>query len=67
MSDWHIKEGDRVQVGWANDQCLLRGTVRHIPAATGDSWIIQADDGTPHYVQQFEDIFRIDAAGKEKA
>lgn len=57
--------GDYVQVGWANDACVLRGTIDYIPYAAGDSWIIIADDGTPHYVQQFECMWRIERARKE--
>ena len=58
---WLIVEGDRVQVGWANDQCVLRGVVRHIAMSDGDSWIIEADDGTPYYIQRFEALFRLEA------
>ena len=62
--DWIIETGDTVQVGWANDQCVLRGVVRYRPQATGDSWIIQLEDGTPYYIQQFETMFRLKRAGE---
>ena len=48
--------GDRVAVGWADDKCLLSGTLVYMPVATGDSWIIRDDEGRPWYFQQFEFI-----------
>ena len=59
MNDWQISIGDRVQVRWANDQCVVRGFVRYIPMAACDSWIIQTEDGTTYYIQQFEAMWRL--------
>ena len=31
----------------------IAGVIKHQPAATGDSWVIERDDGTVFYVQTF--------------
>jgi hypothetical protein len=56
---WRLKVGDRVVVTWAHDACLVRGILRYMPQASGDSWIIELEDGAPFYVQQFETISRV--------
>ena len=54
MSEYRqIKAGDRVVVNFNNVQLTLcHGTVRSVPCATGDSWIIEADDGNVHYISE---------------
>lgn len=53
MSDW-IKEGDQVKVFFSTHPPIA-GVVKHIPLATGDSWVIKtlSDDGLV-YIQQFD-------------
>lgn len=49
-----IKEGDSVCVSFGNPNIrYFYGIVRHVPVATGDSWIIECDYGnreTLHYI-----------------
>jgi len=49
------REGDRVRVCWAGEE-TLEGTVRHVPCATGDAWIVVHDDGYISHIQQYECI-----------
>jgi len=49
------REGDRVRVCWAGEE-TLEGTVRHVPCATGDAWIVMHDDGDIYHIQQYECI-----------
>lgn len=50
-----IDIGDRVQV---ETLCFdhFDGIVKHMPAATGDSWTILLDNGTVKQVQNFSTI-----------
>jgi hypothetical protein len=51
--------GKRCEVWFANQEpgaLPTKGVIRHTPSAEGDSWIIECDDGTLHYVQHFEEI-----------
>lgn len=53
--DYHIQEGDIVTVNFNNSQYTLckNAEVRHIPCATGDSWIfIDCDTGCTYYVSE---------------
>ncbi len=47
-----INIGDRVVVTWGHSDCCeymaLRGTVTHVPSATGDLWGIDGEDGNSH-------------------
>ena len=48
-----IRVGDKVAVNFNSAQfTLCHGTVCSIPCATGDSWIIEADDGDVHYISE---------------
>lgn len=58
MSSWHLKEGDQVQVSWANNVCAVTGTLRYIPAAPGECWIVETAEGISYYIQQFEAMWR---------
>ena len=49
-----IKEGDKVRVYFENVE-WIDGTVRYMPQATGDSWIIVSADKI-HYVNMFARI-----------
>jgi len=53
-----IAVGDLVQVTLGRGS-IVRGTVLGIPAATGDCWKIQEQDGTLIYIQQFRTLARI--------
>ena len=56
-----INEGDRVTVNFYSTKfTLCEGTVRNIPCATGDSWIIETDDGKIHYISEGCTITKID-------
>ena len=57
--DWQIIPGDRVVVYYSAGIPLLEGVVKYVPGATGDSWIIQTDNGNTHYVQIFAQMTRI--------
>ena len=56
MSYDAIKEGDEVTVYMMGDfQGTIKGTVKHIPQATGECWVIDAKYDV-HYVQTFSEI-----------
>ena len=44
---------------WGGDE-VLRGTVKYMPCATGDNWIIWTDEGTIYHVQSYEAIIVLD-------
>jgi len=51
--DYLIKAGDKVTVRFnANQFTLCKGTVKYVPCSTGDSWIIEADNGKVHYISE---------------
>jgi hypothetical protein len=54
MKDVGARDGDEVRVYWDPSNCMIRGVVHHVPMATGDSWVIVADDGTIYHVQAFD-------------
>jgi hypothetical protein len=49
-----IKVGDEVVINFHNAQYTLcqRGIVKHLPVATGDSWIIEDEYGFTHYISE---------------
>jgi hypothetical protein len=51
-----VEVGDRVRFCWG-EEAYVEGVLEHIPAATGDSWIIIKDDGTPLYINHFDVMF----------
>ena len=51
-----IDIGDKVNV-YCGGTCF-QGKVNYMPAATGDSWIIEEENGNVHYVQTFEQIIK---------
>jgi len=54
-----VEVGDRVRFCWG-EEGFVEGLLDHIPVvATGDSWIIIKDDGTPMYINQFDVMFPI--------
>ena len=59
--------GKRVRVvpcGQLTDELINRfvyeGRVEHVACAEGDCWHIVEDDGTVHYVQQFQEIIEVE-------
>ena len=59
MNSYGARVGDRVCVCWGGDE-VLRGTVKYMPCATGDNWIIWTDEGTIYHVQSYEAIIVLD-------
>ena len=59
MTDTGARVGDRVRVCWAGGE-TLEGTVKHVPCATGDAWVVWHDDGDIYHVQQYECIVVLD-------
>ena len=56
--DWQISPGDTVKVYMtADEKYFLHGTVKSMPQATGDAWIID-QDGVTVYVQTYAKIVR---------
>ncbi len=49
-----INIGDTVDVHFATSESLFECIVLYMPAATGDSWILQDTEGNVFYVQIFE-------------
>ena len=60
-----IEIGDKVKIGWANDNCSLTGIVDYTPSQAGDVWIIICEDGRPRYFQNFEYIELLESADKQ--
>jgi DNA-binding transcriptional regulator LsrR (DeoR family) len=55
MSDSGARIGDEVRIFWSRGD-TLDATVKYIPQASGDSWIVWSNDGTIHHVQEFESL-----------
>lgn len=55
MGDFGAKIGDAVSIYFANGD-VIRGIVKYIPCATGESWIIWDDERRIVHVQEFETI-----------
>lgn len=53
-----IEEGDRVRITFPNTSYDLIGVVLYTPSATGDSWVILADNNQVVYVQLFQCMFK---------
>lgn len=51
-----INIGDTVSVYCAGN--CFQGKVNYMPVATGDSWIIEEENGNVHYVQIFDQIIK---------
>lgn len=65
MNKDEIEIGDKVSVVIVVGQ-QFDGFVKHIPSATGDSWVIREcrpdkEIGVLHYVQTFAEIIKYDA------
>ena len=60
MNNYKIKEGDQVIVCFltVNGGHSMQGEVKHMPADTGDSWII-VSDGVTYYIQRFDYIQKL--------
>lgn len=53
VRDEYLSCGDRVLVNFNNSKSTLcRGIIRYMPQATGDSWIIEADNGEVHFISE---------------
>ena len=58
--EWQIRPGDKVKVFPSDDnQLFYIGTVRYMPQATGDAWIID-DAGLITYQQTYNRIVRLE-------
>ena len=55
MSESGARIGDEVRIFWSRGD-TLDATVKYIPQASGDSWIVWSNDGTIHHVQEFESL-----------
>ena len=57
-----IEKGDKVSVNFNGSQITLcrRAIVKHIPNATGDSWVFEdCDSGQVHYVSEGMTVTKI--------
>lgn len=53
-----IERDDEVSVLLYPGAPLFKGRVCYMPAATGDSWVIEDEQGAIHHIQTFVEIVK---------